>query len=181
MGEPHVPQAKPFTVEEGHRRIRSFVLRQGRFTDAQQRAFDELWPRYGLDYTGMPRDLDAAFAVAERNVGGEREAELLRVERDPLVLVGHGNHHPADRRDVRHVVSSVGLVESDDGEAAERSAHLAALSSGAGSCARRLLSTACRCPAARTRTGLAPRDRRDGTRLAFRRRDTTHRDATAGA
>jgi tRNA (guanine-N7-)-methyltransferase len=61
MTEPHVPQAKPFTVEEGHRRIRSFVLRQGRFTDAQQRAFDELWPRYGLDYTGAPRDFDAAF------------------------------------------------------------------------------------------------------------------------
>ena len=61
MSEPHVPQAKPFTVEEGHRRIRSFVLRQGRFTDAQQRAFDEQWPRFGLDYTGTPRDFDAAF------------------------------------------------------------------------------------------------------------------------
>jgi len=61
MTEPHAPHAKPFTVEEGHRRIRSFVLRQGRFTDAQQRAFDELWPRFGLDYTGTPRDFDAAF------------------------------------------------------------------------------------------------------------------------
>ncbi|WP_133477318.1 tRNA (guanosine(46)-N7)-methyltransferase TrmB [Cognatilysobacter segetis] len=61
MTEPHVPHAKPFTVEEGHRRIRSFVLRQGRFTDAQQRAFDEQWPRYGLDYAGAPRDFDAAF------------------------------------------------------------------------------------------------------------------------
>ncbi|GAB6196871.1 tRNA (guanosine(46)-N7)-methyltransferase TrmB [Lysobacter xanthus] len=61
MTAPHVPQAKPFTVEAGNRRIRSFVLRQGRFTEAQQRAFDELWPRYGLDYTGAPRDFDAAF------------------------------------------------------------------------------------------------------------------------
>ncbi len=33
------------------RRIRSFVLRQGRITPAQQRAFDAHWPRYGLDYT----------------------------------------------------------------------------------------------------------------------------------
>jgi tRNA (guanine-N7-)-methyltransferase len=32
-----------------HRRIRSFVLRQGRFTPAQQRAFEEHWSRYGLD------------------------------------------------------------------------------------------------------------------------------------
>lgn len=29
--------------------IRSFVLRQGRTTPAQRRAFEELWPRYGLE------------------------------------------------------------------------------------------------------------------------------------
>ncbi|MFP7722154.1 tRNA (guanosine(46)-N7)-methyltransferase TrmB [Lysobacter sp. A3-1-A15] len=57
---------KPFTVTEGHRQVRSFVLRQGRFTPAQQRAFDEQWPRFGLDYTppgsrGTPRDFDAVF------------------------------------------------------------------------------------------------------------------------
>ncbi len=52
---------KPFTVEDGHRRVRSFVLRQGRFTPAQQRAFDALWPRFGLDYAGRPRDFDAEF------------------------------------------------------------------------------------------------------------------------
>ena len=52
---------KPFTITEGQRKVRSFVLRQGRFTDAQQRAFDELWPRFGLDYAGVPRDFDAAF------------------------------------------------------------------------------------------------------------------------
>ncbi|PNS07381.1 tRNA (guanosine(46)-N7)-methyltransferase TrmB [Solilutibacter silvestris] len=52
---------KPFTVEPGHRRIRSFVLRQGRFTPAQQKAFDDQWPRFGLDYSGQPRDFDAVF------------------------------------------------------------------------------------------------------------------------
>ncbi|NUS61082.1 MAG: tRNA (guanosine(46)-N7)-methyltransferase TrmB, partial [Lysobacter sp.] len=52
---------KPFTQEPGVRKVRSFVLRQGRFTPAQQRAFDELWPRFGLDYAGQPRDFDAAF------------------------------------------------------------------------------------------------------------------------
>ena len=65
--------AKPFTVEEGHRKVRSFVLRQGRFTPAQQRAFDELWPRFGLDYTAgggsaTPRDFDAAFGRHARRV-----------------------------------------------------------------------------------------------------------------
>jgi tRNA (guanine-N7-)-methyltransferase len=52
---------KPFTVEEGHRAVRSFVLRQGRFTPAQQRAFDEAWPHFGIDYTGQLRDYNAIF------------------------------------------------------------------------------------------------------------------------
>ncbi|TWI06270.1 tRNA (guanine-N7-)-methyltransferase [Luteimonas cucumeris] len=59
-------QKKPYTQQEGRRNVRSFVLRQGRFTPAQQRAFDELWPRFGLDYIppenrGTPRDFDAVF------------------------------------------------------------------------------------------------------------------------
>jgi tRNA (guanine-N7-)-methyltransferase len=53
--------SKPFTVTEGQRRVRSFVLRQGRFTPAQQRAFDALWSRFGLDYIGEIRDFDAVF------------------------------------------------------------------------------------------------------------------------
>ena len=67
---------KPFTVEEGRRRVRSFVLRQGRFTPAQQRAFDELWPRFGLDYTGEPRDFDAVFG---RQAPRVREPEKVDV------------------------------------------------------------------------------------------------------
>jgi len=59
---------KPFTLEEGRRQVRSFVLRQGRFTEAQQRAFDTLWPRYGLDYTGTPRDLESAFGRSAKRV-----------------------------------------------------------------------------------------------------------------
>ena len=51
------------TAPEPHdRRIRSFVLRQGRITSAQQRAFDAHWHRYGLEFTGAPRDFGAAFA-----------------------------------------------------------------------------------------------------------------------
>jgi tRNA (guanine-N7-)-methyltransferase len=47
-----------------HRPIRSFVMRAGRMTDAQQRALQELWPRYGLDYAPQPVDLDALFGRA---------------------------------------------------------------------------------------------------------------------
>ncbi|MBN8798801.1 MAG: tRNA (guanosine(46)-N7)-methyltransferase TrmB, partial [Stenotrophomonas nitritireducens] len=59
---------KPFTVTEGRREIRSFVLRQGRFTPAQQRAFDERWPRFGIDFNGQPRDLAATFGRAAPKV-----------------------------------------------------------------------------------------------------------------
>jgi tRNA (guanine-N7-)-methyltransferase len=36
-------------------------LRAGRVTAAQERALKALWPRYGLDFSGAPLDLDAAF------------------------------------------------------------------------------------------------------------------------
>jgi tRNA (guanine-N7-)-methyltransferase len=43
--------------------VRSFVLRAGRMTPAQQRGLREGWPRWGLDCpsTPAPLDLDAAF------------------------------------------------------------------------------------------------------------------------
>lgn len=44
-----------------HRPIRSFVLRTGRITPAQQRALDELAPRYELTFSAAPLDLDAVF------------------------------------------------------------------------------------------------------------------------
>lgn len=47
--------------QKQHRPIRSYVLRQGRVTEAQQRAFDTLWPRYGLDLDTGPLDLPAIF------------------------------------------------------------------------------------------------------------------------
>jgi len=44
-----------------HRPIRSFVLRAGRITAAQERALEELWPSYGLELAALPFDLDAIF------------------------------------------------------------------------------------------------------------------------
>jgi tRNA (guanine-N7-)-methyltransferase len=42
------------------RRIRSFVRREGRITAGQQRALQELWPRFGLE-ADAPLDLVAVF------------------------------------------------------------------------------------------------------------------------
>jgi tRNA (guanine-N7-)-methyltransferase len=48
--------------ERHHRPIRSFVLREGRLTDAQERAFGELWPRFGVDWEpGNALDLADLF------------------------------------------------------------------------------------------------------------------------
>lgn len=44
------------------RPIRSFVLRQGRFTPAQQRAFESLWPQYGIPFQGCVRDFIPLFS-----------------------------------------------------------------------------------------------------------------------
>ncbi|HEY9397791.1 MAG TPA: tRNA (guanosine(46)-N7)-methyltransferase TrmB [Burkholderiales bacterium] len=44
-----------------HRAVRSFVLRQGRVSNAQARAHETLMPVYGLPYTGRPLDLATVF------------------------------------------------------------------------------------------------------------------------
>ncbi|HEY0745554.1 MAG TPA: tRNA (guanosine(46)-N7)-methyltransferase TrmB [Steroidobacteraceae bacterium] len=48
------------------RRIRSFVLRAGRTTAAQERALNELWPIYGIDPSDAALDLAAVFGRMSR-------------------------------------------------------------------------------------------------------------------
>ncbi len=44
-----------------HRPIRSFVLRQGRFSPAQQRAYESLLPRFGIAFATAALDLTRVF------------------------------------------------------------------------------------------------------------------------
>jgi tRNA (guanine-N7-)-methyltransferase len=44
-----------------HRRIRSFVLRQGRLTKGQERALETAWPQFGIDYIPQLLDLSNVF------------------------------------------------------------------------------------------------------------------------
>ncbi len=44
-----------------YRRIRSFVLRQGRLTKGQERALETGWPQFGIDYASKTLDLNATF------------------------------------------------------------------------------------------------------------------------
>ena len=49
-------------MEEPPRRsVRSFVLRQGRVSNAQQRAWDTLYPRFGIPYAEIPLEPVALF------------------------------------------------------------------------------------------------------------------------
>ena len=72
-----------------HPPIRSYVLRQGRFSRGQQRAYEELLPRYGVAYAQAPLDFAQLFGrrahvVAEIGFGmGETTARIA--EENPAV------------------------------------------------------------------------------------------------
>jgi tRNA (guanine-N7-)-methyltransferase len=60
---------------QAQRSIRSYVLRQGRLTPGQQRAFDDLWPQFGIPF-------------AERRLDF---AELFGNTRPLFIEIGFGN------------------------------------------------------------------------------------------
>jgi len=78
--------------------VRSFVLRQGRLTRGQQRAFEQHWPQLGIEYADQPLDLAALFGNAnpvflEIGFGnGESLAEMARrhPERNYIGIEVHG-------------------------------------------------------------------------------------------
>jgi len=63
---------KPETIqndlpnENMHRRIRSFVLRQGRLTKGQTYALETFWPQFGIEYAENVLDLNQVFGGADR-------------------------------------------------------------------------------------------------------------------
>jgi len=66
------------------REIKSYVLRQGRTTPSQQRALDELFPRFGIPYSNSfinPRDIFSRAAPLVLEIGsgmGETTAEIAQ-------------------------------------------------------------------------------------------------------
>jgi len=62
---------KPPIAEQAHRRVRSFVRRGGRITAAQSRALQDLWPRFGVEFSPPALDLDALF--------GRRAGRVLEI------------------------------------------------------------------------------------------------------
>ena len=85
------------TTDLSKRHIRSYVLRQGRVSPAQQRAVETLLPRFGIPYAAQPLDLELAFGraapkILEIGFGmGESTATiaLAHPENDYLALEVH--------------------------------------------------------------------------------------------
>ncbi|MCC7327933.1 MAG: tRNA (guanosine(46)-N7)-methyltransferase TrmB [Burkholderiales bacterium] len=104
------------------RPVRSFVLRQGRLSPAQERALIELLPRYGIEYTGAPLDLVQVFGrrsgvVLEIGFGmGETTAAiaLAHPDRDFLGLEVHAPGVGALLKLVAaHSLSNVRVIHHD--------------------------------------------------------------------
>ena len=93
-----LPLPKPYTPSaDGHRAVRSFVLRQGRVSNAQARAVEDLLPRHGIPFAAAPLDFAGVFGrvapvVLEIGFGmGETTAAIAQAtpDRDFLALEVH--------------------------------------------------------------------------------------------
>jgi len=100
-----------------HRKIRSFVLRQGRLTSAQQNALDNYWQHYGIDYSESFLDFKKLFNNNDHGViieigFGNGESLLQQAIKQPqynfIGIEVHGpgvGHliHNANTRDVHNL------------------------------------------------------------------------------
>jgi tRNA (guanine-N7-)-methyltransferase len=114
------------------RHIRSYVLRQGRVSNAQRRAYDSLLTRYGMPYAPAPIDLDSVFGraapkILEIGFGmGETTAEIAAAhpENDYLALEVHTPGVGSLLKQIdEHGLTNLRLVQHDALEVLE---HMAA-------------------------------------------------------
>jgi tRNA (guanine-N7-)-methyltransferase len=81
------------------RAIRSFVVRAGRMTVAQERAWTELWPRFGLESADAPLDLATVFGreaprTLEIGFGNGESLVSLAAEHPERDFLGIEVHRP---------------------------------------------------------------------------------------
>jgi tRNA (guanine-N7-)-methyltransferase len=116
-------------VPEAQRRsIRSFVLRQGRFSPAQQRAYDTLLPRFGIPFSTAQIDLAQAFGrpnakILEIGFGmGETTASIARAHPE-LDFIAVEVHTPGVggllKRLEEETIANVRIVQHDAVEVVE--------------------------------------------------------------
>lgn len=105
------------------RRIKSYVLREGRLTTGQERALRELWPEWGIEYTDSLLDLDKVFGrsnaplTVEIGFGMGKSLVEMASKAPERNFIGIEVHTPgigaclADIRD--HNISNLRVVHHD--------------------------------------------------------------------
>jgi len=101
-------------TEQGSRRpIRSYVLRTGRMTPGQQRAFERHWTRWGLEHDSGLLDFDAVFGrpgprVLEIGFGMGQSLVAMAAAAPETNFVGIEVHKPGVGR-LLHSIADQGL------------------------------------------------------------------------
>ena len=86
-------------TDSKHRNIRSFVLRKGRLTVAQQYALDELWPHYGIEKGETTLDFGDHFdqsgeVIVEIGFGNGESTWQMALEEPDKNFIGIEVHKP---------------------------------------------------------------------------------------
>ncbi len=92
-------RSRDITGPDHPRSIRSFVVRGGRITAAQERALDALWPKFGLEIDTRPLDPDAVFGrraplCAEIGFGNGENLAALAAAHPERNYLGIEVHRP---------------------------------------------------------------------------------------
>jgi tRNA (guanine-N7-)-methyltransferase len=106
----HTPSTEPHPRDAEHsqpgahppqqrRAIRSFVLRAGRMTDAQRRALEQHWPRYGIEVSDAPLNFAAIFGrsapcTLEIGFGNGEHLAMLAAAHPERDFIGIEVHPP---------------------------------------------------------------------------------------
>jgi tRNA (guanine-N7-)-methyltransferase len=110
------------------RPIRSYVLRQGRVTDAQRRACETLLPRFGMPYSRVPLDLDRVFGrvaprILEIGFGMGETTARIAAQRPEIDYLGTEVHTPGVGRLLNRIVelglANVRVIQHDAVEVLE--------------------------------------------------------------
>jgi len=109
-------------MNTAHRPIRSFVLRQGRVSNAQQRAHAALLPKFGIPYAPHSIDLDRAFGrsapkVLEIGFGMGETTATLAAQHPEYDYLGIEVHTPGVGSLLKRIaeldLSNVRIIQHD--------------------------------------------------------------------
>ena len=109
-------------MDATNRPIRSFVLRQGRFSPGQQRAYETLMPRFGVPFSPVFVDLDAIFGrkapkVLEIGFGMGETTARIASENPQNDYLGVEVHTPGVgallKRIEEHALTNIRVIQHD--------------------------------------------------------------------